>query len=212
MLITILHTLFSMLGSREALILENAALRHQIEVLQRNSTRPALRWRDRAFWDILSCLWPDWRQSLFIVQPETVIRWHRQGFRYYWRWKSRYRWPGRPRAAKEARELIRQMSLAISRIGEPHAGIETSQATVSKYLVTARPFQFGRPSWSTMPEIWSRSILHRADSHYRVLYVFVDQTKPHDSSINCSDGINRGDNTPSGLQVAKLTSCLVRCP
>jgi|GEM_PF-3968008 len=57
---TILLTMFSMLRSRENLILENAALRHQIEVLQRNSTRPALRWRDRAFWDVLICIWPEW--------------------------------------------------------------------------------------------------------------------------------------------------------
>ena len=43
---------------------------------------------DRTFWDILSCLWPDWRRSLYIVQPETVINWHRRGFRYYWRWRK----------------------------------------------------------------------------------------------------------------------------
>ena len=63
-----------MFKSRQSLILENAALRHQIEVLQRNSGRPHLRWRDRAFWDLLSCVWPGWRKSLYIVQPDTVIR------------------------------------------------------------------------------------------------------------------------------------------
>lgn len=83
MLHLILLILFSAFRSRQALILENAALRHQIEVLQRNSTRPTLKWRDRAFWDILSCLWPDWRRALHVVQPETVIRWHRQGFCYF---------------------------------------------------------------------------------------------------------------------------------
>ena len=77
MLNLILRTLFSAIKSRQALILENITLRHQIEILQRNSSRPALRWRDRAFWDILSCLWPDWRRSMHILQPETVIRWHR---------------------------------------------------------------------------------------------------------------------------------------
>jgi len=55
------------------MILENVALRHQIEVLQRNHSRPRLRWRDRAFWDLLSCFWPDWRKSQYIVQPETLI-------------------------------------------------------------------------------------------------------------------------------------------
>ncbi len=98
--------------SRQSILLENAALRHQIEVLQRNSGRPDIRWRDRAFWDLLSCIWTDWRKSLFIVQPETVIRWHRQGFRLYWKWLSRPRRPGRPYVSREIRELIRQMSLA----------------------------------------------------------------------------------------------------
>jgi len=54
--------------------LENIAFRHQIEVLQRNGHRPHLRWRDRAFWDIVSSVWLDWRETLYIAQPETVIR------------------------------------------------------------------------------------------------------------------------------------------
>ena len=72
----ILYAVVTALRSCSQLALENAALRHQIEVLQRNSSRPCLRWRDRAFWDLLSYVWPDWRKSLYIVQPETVIRWH----------------------------------------------------------------------------------------------------------------------------------------
>jgi len=76
-----LRLLFSVFRNRQALVLENATLRLQIEVLQRNSNRPRLLWRDRAFWDLLSCVWPDWRRSLYIVQPETVFRWHRKGFR-----------------------------------------------------------------------------------------------------------------------------------
>ncbi len=87
----ILRSLVSAFNSSESLILENAALRHQIAVLQRNCSRPALRWRDRAFWDILCSIWPGWRNALYIVQPDTVVRWHRQGFRFYWRWKSRHR-------------------------------------------------------------------------------------------------------------------------
>ena len=69
MLKLVFLTLVSALRSRHFLVTENAALRHQIKVLQRNSTRPALRVRDRAFWEILSCLWSDWRRSLYIVQP-----------------------------------------------------------------------------------------------------------------------------------------------
>ena len=104
-----LLALLSALRSHQALVAENLALRHQLEVLQRNSTKPALKWRDRAFWDILSCLWTDWRSALYVVQPETVTRWHRRGFRFYWRWKSRHRWPGRPRVSRDVRELIHQI-------------------------------------------------------------------------------------------------------
>ena len=65
----ILRTFLSAFRSRQSLLLENAALRHQIEVLRRITHHPRLRWRDRAFWDLLSCFWPDWRKSLYIVQP-----------------------------------------------------------------------------------------------------------------------------------------------
>ena len=70
-----LQALFSGLKSHWSLVAENLALRHQIEVLQRKcSGKSSLKWRDRAFWDVFSCLWPGWRDVLYIVQPETVIR------------------------------------------------------------------------------------------------------------------------------------------
>jgi len=72
-----------------AIALENRALRHQLRVLQRSVTRPRLSRWDRIFWVWLSRLWASWRASLLIVQPATVLAWHRQGFRRYWRWKSR---------------------------------------------------------------------------------------------------------------------------
>jgi transposase InsO family protein len=183
MLKTILRTMFSMLKSRETLILENAALRHQIEVLQRNSTRPALRWRDRAFWDILSCLWPDWRRSLFIVQPDTVVKWHRQGFRFYWRWLSRPRWRGRPKVSPAVRKLIREMSLANPLWGAPRIhgellklGIEVSQATVSKYIV--KPEHRPSQSWQTFltnhaKDIVSIDFFTVPTVTFKVLYVFL---------------------------------------
>ncbi len=68
---------------------ENLALRQQVSVYKQSVKRPKLRPRDRAFWVWLSRLWSDWRTALAIVQPETVIRWHRRGFRLYWRRKSR---------------------------------------------------------------------------------------------------------------------------
>ena len=179
----ILRLLFSAFRTRQALILENTALRHQIEVLQRNSGRPFLRWRDRAFWDVLTCLWPDWRKSLYIVQPETVIRWHRRGFRFYWRWKSRFRWPGRPRVSREIRELIRQMSQANPLWGAPRIhgellklGIDVSQATVSKYMV--KPEHRPSQSWQTFLTNHARDIVSIdfftvPTATFRVLYVFL---------------------------------------
>jgi transposase InsO family protein len=103
-----------------------------------------LAWTDRVFWVWLSRLWNDWRSALLILKPETVIAWHRKGFRLYWGWKSRRR-QGRPALSSEIRNLIRQMSLANPRWGAPRIhgellkiGIELSQATVAKYLVRRR--------------------------------------------------------------------------
>ena len=77
------------LFARASVATEILALRQQLAVLQRQSKRPQLRDRDRLFWIFLKRFWPDWRKALLVVQPETVVRWHRRGFRYYWRWKSR---------------------------------------------------------------------------------------------------------------------------
>jgi hypothetical protein len=67
---------------------ENLALRQQLAVLEQRSKRPRLRKRHRIFWVWLSRRWNGWRSVLAIVQPETVLRWHQQGSRLYWRWKS----------------------------------------------------------------------------------------------------------------------------
>jgi len=95
-------------------------------------------------WVWLSRLWGDWRSALLLVKPETVIAWHRKGFRLYWTWKSRHP-EGRPKASDEVRNLIRQMSLANPRWRTPRMdgellklGIPVSQATVAKYMVPQR--------------------------------------------------------------------------
>jgi putative transposase len=77
----------ALLGSSAAV--EHVALRHQLVVLQRSVGRPRLRRWDRLVWVGLSQLWAGWRSTLVIVQPGTVLAWHRQGFQLYWRWKSR---------------------------------------------------------------------------------------------------------------------------
>ena len=109
-LVSLLLTARSCLRSRAALQLEVLALRHQLQVLNRSRSRrlrlvPADRW----LWAWLSRSWTTWQTALVIVQPETVITWHRQGFRLFWTWKSRRR-VGRPTLAADVRSLIRSMS------------------------------------------------------------------------------------------------------
>ncbi len=104
----ILVVVRAVLLSRARLAVENLALRQQLAVLRQSVKRPRLRRRDRIFWSSLSRIWHDWRSAIIIVKPETVIRWHRQGFRLYWRWKSRPK-GGRPRLDGEIRTLIQRM-------------------------------------------------------------------------------------------------------
>ena len=132
----------SLLRTQTELAAENLALRQQLAILEHNSKRPRLRKRDRIFWAWLSRLWPNWRSALLIVQPDTVVRWHQQGFKLYWRWKSRLRKPGRPKIDAEIRKLIRRMSLENPFWGTPRIqselrllGYEASKATVDKYKV-----------------------------------------------------------------------------
>ena len=96
------------------MVAENPALRQQLIVLHRRTKRPRQKTRggsDRIFWLWLARSWYGWRESLIVVKPETVVRWHRQGFKYYWAWKSRHK-GGRPAVAREMRDLIRRMSRA----------------------------------------------------------------------------------------------------
>jgi putative transposase len=96
--------------SRAALQLEILALRHQIGVLQRSVKRPKLTTADRLLWAWLCTVWQDWKSGVFIMKASTVLGWHRQGFRLFWRWKIRRGKSGRPAVPKEVRELIRTMS------------------------------------------------------------------------------------------------------
>jgi putative transposase len=97
------------LKSRATLQLENLALRHQLGVLRRSVKRPKLTSTDRFLWAWLCEAWSNWRSSLVIVKPETVIAWHRKGFRLFWTWKVRRGQFGRPPVPKDVRELIRKM-------------------------------------------------------------------------------------------------------
>ena len=112
-------TFFASFRSRAALHLEILALRHQLSVLQRSVKRPKLTVADRLLWAWLSRVWADWRSALLIVKPETVIAWHRKGFRMFWTWKIRHGQPGRPSVSRETRELIRKLSRENPLLGAP---------------------------------------------------------------------------------------------
>src|SRR5262245_37541949 len=134
----------SLIVPRTALAAEILALRQQLAVLNRKIHRPQLRRRDRFFWVIFSQLWKNWREVLIIVKPETVIKWHRQGVRLYWRWKSKAP-VGRPKIDKEIRGLIGKMSRENPLWGVPRIqaelrllGYDLAESTVAKYRIRGR--------------------------------------------------------------------------
>ena len=136
----------SLVRSRATLHLEILALRHQLQVLERSHRpRVCLTTADRLLWVWVSRLWTDWRVGLVLVKPDTVVGWHRRGFRLFWTWKSRRR-TGRPSVAADVSALIRTMSDANPLWGAPRIhgelqklGITMSQSTVAKYMGRGRP-------------------------------------------------------------------------
>ena len=157
-MVAIIHLLATfiadLLKSRRRLEVENLFLRHQLNVaLRRGPQRLRLRAGDRALMVWMTRMWPSLLGLTRVVQPATILRWHRCGFRAYWRWKSRAR-PGRPRVERELRDLIRRMSEENPLWGAPRIhgellklGFKVAESTVSKYMVRRR----GPPSqtWRT---------------------------------------------------------------
>ena len=183
-LAALLVALRSIFRSRLELQLENLALRHQIGVLQRSvRKRPTLSSGDRLFWVYLSRIWRDWRSTLVIVKSETVVAWHRQGFRWFWTWKVRHGQPGRPIVAREVRDLIRRMCRENPTWGAPRIhgellklGIDIGETSVSKYMVRGRkpPSQ----AWRTFLEnhvaqLVSVDFFTVPTIRFQVLYVFL---------------------------------------
>ena len=187
-MLTIILSLFSsarqVFQTRAALQAEILALRHQLLVLQRSSRGHRLRLSraDRFLWVWLARFWSGWRSALVIVKPETIIAWHRKGFRLCWKWKSRHP-EGRPSVSREVIDLIHRMSLANPGWGAPRIhgellklGFELSQATVAKYLVRHRrpPSQ----NWRTflknhMQSLVSADFFVVPTITFRLLFVFV---------------------------------------
>jgi hypothetical protein len=109
----ILTLLRDALRDRRRLLLENAALRHQVAVLKRSVTRPRIEDSERIFWIAMRRMLREWKECLILVKPETVVRWHRRGFRYYWARRSRRRTQGRPPIGWKLVHLIKCQGSAI---------------------------------------------------------------------------------------------------
>src|SRR5436189_3190791 len=142
--------------SKSRLEAENAALRHQLIILRRKVRgRVRLTDGDRLFFIQLYRWFPSVLKTMTIIRPETLVRWHRAGFRRYWRWKSR-NMGGRPPISAELRALIRRMSLENTLWGAPHIhgellklGFTVAQSTVAKYMAKKGDDPPAGQSWST---------------------------------------------------------------
>jgi putative transposase len=213
-LISLVLTLRSCLRSRATLQLEVLALRHQLQVLERSRRcRLRLAGADRLLWVGLKHVWHEWRLALVIVKPETVIAWHRRGFRLFWRWKSR-RHMGRPSASAAGRTLIRTMSKANPLWGAPRIhgellklGIDVCQATVAKYMVRWR--QPPSQTWRTFltnhkTQLTAADFFVVPTVTCRLLFVLV--MLAHDRRHSSSDrGLDR-PTAPRGVSVGRGAS------
>jgi putative transposase len=128
-------------GGHRAVALENVALRQQLAVFRRTVRRPTLRTKDRLFWVLFAKAWPQWRTALILVQPDTVVRWHRPWLRRRWTRRSMPARPGRPSTAETIRTLVAKMGAANPLWGAPRIhgelvklGIAVSERTVSRLL------------------------------------------------------------------------------
>jgi putative transposase len=154
-IISIIATLRVFFQSRTDMALEILALRQQLAVLKRKRPRPPLNRLDRLFWTTLRKLWSRWADVLVIVKPETVVGWHRAGFRLFWRWRSRRR-SGRPEVREDIRVLIRRMAQENSGWGAPRIhgellklGFVVCERTVARYLRRIRRRNNPGKAWLT---------------------------------------------------------------
>jgi putative transposase len=167
---------------RMDLVLEVLTLRQQVLILQRTHPRPRLTRADRVFWTFLSSVWGDWKRSLILFQPKTVVGWQRKSFCWFWRWKS-HRQAGRPQLAPETVALIRSMWRENPLWGAPKIerellklGIRVSQSTIQKYQPRDKTPRGQR--WMTFLRNHLRSVV-AVDFFtvptvtFRVLYVFI---------------------------------------
>jgi len=185
-LLLVLRALTGMARSRVSLAAENALLRQQLSVLQREQPRPLLRPADRVLWIWLCRHWTGWRYALVLVQPATVLKWHREGYRRYWRRRSGGV-GGRPRIPRSHSSLIRRISSDHPEWGEDRIalelkaklGVEHAASTIRRYMVTRKGE--GAPAstaWRTFlashaSELWTMDLTTQPLWNDSVRYVLV---------------------------------------
>ena len=140
-LATLLMLIRALGRDRTRLALENAALRHQLAVLKRSVKRPRIEDSDRIFWIGMRRMLTEWKDCLFFVKPDTVVRWHRRGWRYYWRRKSKPKKQGRPPISFAVIYLIKRLSRENVTWGAPRIhdelvllGHDVGATTIAKYM------------------------------------------------------------------------------
>ena len=167
-------------------MLENTLLRQQLIVLQRQVKRPTLTWRDRALFVLIACKLPRWKTALLIVQPDTLLRWHRDLFRWVWRRKSMHqREGGRQPLAEDVVTLIKEMARDNRTWGAERIrvellklGIKVAKSTIQKYIRAVRGPLSAKQIWSTFlrnhaKDIWACDFLQTYDFFFRVIFVFL---------------------------------------
>ncbi len=179
----ILGTLTDLFRSKSELVAENALLRQQLIILRRHMKRPACTKTDRKLLLLLARMVRAWKQALFIVQPETLLRWHRQGFRLFWKYKFRAA-SSKPKISAETVALIKEMAAQNRLWGAERIrgeflklGIRVCKRTIQKYMRHARSPRRRGQNWAIFlqnhaKDIWACDCLQVTDLFFRSLFAF----------------------------------------
>lgn len=173
-----------LLRSKEELLEENLFLRQQLIVLKRKTKRPKFAWRDRLRLVLLARMCPNWRDALVIVRPETVLRWHKQLYQHFWRWKSRKKCGRKPKD-KRTVDTIKEMAKNNLKWGAEKIrgellklGLRASKRTIQKYMQQVHSKKDGGQRWLTfvhnhLHQTWACDFLQVHDIFFRDIFLFV---------------------------------------